>query len=103
MSSRNISQIYLALASNTPLNGNPLMYNVFSAYPNVSNHMTFLLSRSELGITDGGIFTIGDVDPNWSSILNQKQIPVVSALQQWIGITDGIIVNGKNITGHGLL
>lgn len=79
------------------------MTNVFSAYANVSTYITFLLTRSNLGISDGGIFTVGETDSNWSQIANQTKIPVVQELKQWIVLMDGVIVNGKNYTGHGLL
>lgn len=81
------------------------MYNIFSTYTNVSTYMTFLLARSDLGITDGGIFTIGDVDPNWSAVLNQTKVPVIQtgADQQWAALVDGMIVDGKNYSGHGIL
>ena len=88
---------------NTSYNGNPLLYNIFSAYPNVSNYMTFQLARSDLGITSGGVFTIGEVDPALSAVQNATQIPVVAGSYQWVGLTDGIVVNGQNFSGHGLL
>ena len=76
---------------------------MFQQYPNVSQFMTFLLSRSNLGVTDGGIFTVGEVDENWSNVLNQPQVPVLEAVQEWITLSDGIIVDGQNITGNGFL
>lgn len=94
--------VYDTLA-NTSFNGNPLLYNIFSTYTNISNFITFQLNRSDLGITGGGVFTIGEVNSNLSSVVNQTQIPIVAALEQWIGLTDGIVVNGENFTGHGLL
>lgn len=80
-----------------------MLYNIFATYPNVSNFVTFLLARSDLGITDGGVFSIGDVDPYWTAVLNQTQIPVVQDTQQWVGLMDAVIVDGRNFSGHGIL
>ena len=79
------------------------MYNLFSAYPNISTYITFLLTRSNLGVSDGGIFTIGETDPNWTKVLDQPQLPVLEKTHQWITLMDGVTVNGKNYTGHGIL
>lgn len=54
------------------------MHNLFGAYPNISTYITFLLTRSNLGISDGGIFTIGETDPNWTKVLDQPQIEVLT-------------------------
>lgn len=93
----NGSNVYKALA-NTSYNGDPVLYNLFSAYPSVSNYITFLLRRSGLGITEGGIFTIGDVDATLSPVLNQTQIPVFPGSPYWITSMEGIVVNGQNFT-----
>lgn len=103
LSTKNISMIYTTLAANTSFNGLPVLYNVFASNLNVSNYFTFLLARSNLGITDGGIFSVGDVDPHWSSVLNQTRLPVVQALEQWVVLMDGVVVDGKHYTGHGVL
>ena len=87
----------------TEFNGNTVMYNLFSAYPNISTYITFLLTRSNLGVSDGGIFTIGETDPNWTKVLDQPQLPVLEKTHQWITLMDGVTVNGKNYTGHGML
>lgn len=39
-----------------------MVCQLFDSYPDLENYMTSLLSRSESGITDGGIFTIGALD-----------------------------------------
>ncbi|EKM50641.1 uncharacterized protein PHACADRAFT_152796 [Phanerochaete carnosa HHB-10118-sp] len=102
LSSKNLSQIYERL-QNTTFGGLPVLYNIFETYSNVSNFITFQLVRSKLGITEGGVFTIGDVDPNLSAVLNQTQLPVIEALNQWVVFMDGIVVDGKKFTGHGFL
>ncbi len=79
------------------------MSNIFNSNSSAPNIITFLLSRSNLGITDGGIFTIAEVDTNWDAVVNQSKIAIAQGTGQWIGVMDGVIVNGKNYTGHGLL
>ena len=81
----------------------PVMTNVFGSYTNQSEFITFLLARTNLGVSSGGIFTVGEVDSDWTNITNQTQIPVVQELGQWIALMDGVIVNGQNYSGHGLL
>lgn len=55
--SRALSSIDDSL-KNTSYNGNPLLDNIFSLYPDEPNFISFQLARSELGSTDGGTFTI---------------------------------------------
>lgn len=98
----NISVIYNNLA-NTSYNGLPLLNQIFNANSSIPNYITFLLARSNLGQTDGGIFTVGEVDPSWSAVTNQSKVAVAQGLNQWIALLDGVVVNGKNITGHGML
>ena len=65
--------------------------------------MTFQLSRGNLGITDGGIFTLGEVDSNMTDILDQPRLPVIDVLKQWLTVVDAFIVNGEQVTGNGIL
>ena len=88
---------------NTTFNGNPVLNNIFSTYSNLSNYMSFQLSRSNLGITDGGIFTLGEVPSNFSGVLEQPVVPVISQTTRWIGVGDGMIVNGETYIGNGIL
>lgn len=62
-----------------------------------------MLNRSIFGVTDGGTFTIGEVDPNYAAIQNSTQLPVLVNSNQWLTIMDSVIVNGKNMSGGGLL
>lgn len=64
--------------------------------------MTFLLSRSELGLTDGGIFTIGEVDPDYANVTSQEKLPLVGE-PYWSVFMDKVIVNGTEFCGNGLL
>lgn len=58
-----------------------------------------MLSRSEsTGTTDGGVFTIGEVDSSYSAITQQPELEVVSS-DRWIVFMDGMIVNGQETTG----
>ena len=87
--------------ANTTFDGNPVLYNIFSAYPDIPNYMTFLLSRSDIGVTEGGVFTIGDVNASYSDILNQTQLHVLSnSGAQWVVDVDGIVVNGERFGGN---
>ncbi|KAF7789586.1 hypothetical protein EIP86_000532 [Pleurotus ostreatoroseus] len=103
LSSYVISSVYNTLSNGTSFNGLPLLFNIFNLNTTAPSYITFLLSRSNLGITDGGIFTISEVDPSWSAVQNQSKIAIAQGLGQWVGVMDAVIVNGKNYTGHGLL
>ncbi|KAI0091518.1 aspartic peptidase domain-containing protein [Irpex rosettiformis] len=102
LSSKNISNVYRKL-NDTSFNGETVMNNLFSAYSNISTYITFLLTRTNLGKSDGGIFTIGETDPNWTKVLDQTPLPVRAKTDEWITFMGGVSVNGKNYTGHGLL
>ena len=65
--------------------------------------MTFMLSRSIFGVTDGGSFTIGEVDPNYTQILDTPKYTVYKDTSQWVTLMDSVIVNGENFGGGGLL
>ena len=78
------------------------MDNIFATYPNTPNYMTFSLSRSNLGMTDGGVFTIGSVDPQWPTVTSQPKM-TVHASNAWLVYMDGIKANGQLHTGGGVL
>lgn len=63
--------------------------------------MTFLLARSELGATDGGILTIGEVSPDWAAVTSQPKIATIPGRQEWVGYMDAMVVDGKRYSGHG--
>ena len=90
---------------NTTNLGYPLLNNIFASNPDTPNHITFLLSRSLLGITNGGLFTIGETAPGFDAITSQPTIAVDPwhDLGQWVGLMEGVVVNGKLFTGHGQL
>lgn len=65
--------------------------------------MTFMLNRSIFGVTDGGAFTIGEIDPNYTAISNAPHLDVLENSNQWITVMDSVYINGQNWSGHGLL
>ncbi|OBZ66213.1 Aspartic protease [Grifola frondosa] len=99
------SEIWSALEqANSSYSGNHFLDNVFSFYPGEPNFITFLLSRSELGITAGGVFTIAEVDGNHTNITEAPPLNVLSpSFPQWATSMDGIRINGELVNGHSLL
>ncbi|TDL18837.1 acid protease [Rickenella mellea] len=84
----------------TVFNGATLLENIFAANPSEPNYITFQLSRSEsMGTTSGGTFTIGELNSTLSGISSAPKLDVVTP-DKWIIFVDGIIVNGKNVTGN---
>ncbi|KAH9838434.1 aspartic peptidase domain-containing protein [Rhodofomes roseus] len=84
---------------NTTYDGLPFLVNVFAQDPDEPNFMTFFLSRSDAGITQGGVMSIGELIADYVSVLDQPKLPVVSATS-WEAFMDGVYVNGKFFTGH---
>ncbi|TDL18812.1 acid protease [Rickenella mellea] len=92
-----------ATLQNSTFNGTTLIQNIFAANPSEPNFITFQLSRSEAtGVTSGGTFTIGEVNSTLSGISNAPKLNVVSK-DRWVVFMDGIIVDGKNVTGNSQL
>ncbi|KAH9889825.1 aspartic peptidase domain-containing protein [Cubamyces lactineus] len=79
-------------------NGNPIIYNLFDHEPDLPNYTTFLMSRSQMGISDGGVLTVSEVLSNMTDILNAPlyQSPATS---QWTTVMDGLYVNGEFLNG----
>ncbi|OCH94399.1 acid protease [Obba rivulosa] len=65
--------------------------------------MTFLLSRLPVGITDGGIFTIAEVNETYHDIVDSPKLPVVWQQEQWSMWMQGVTVNGKSLTGNSMV
>lgn len=65
--------------------------------------MTFELQRSNLGETKGGVFTIGEINSNFSDVIHAPNLTVIAATGEWLTFMDGATINGKNFTGGGLL
>ncbi|TDL13727.1 acid protease [Rickenella mellea] len=89
-----------APGSNATHNISTGLLGIFAANPDEPNSITFQLSRSETtGTTSGGTFTIGEVNATLSGISSAPRLDVVSP-NRWVVLMDGIIVNGKNVTGN---
>ncbi|OSX58790.1 hypothetical protein POSPLADRAFT_1035894 [Postia placenta MAD-698-R-SB12] len=95
-----LSQILTTLIEEkSPYNGMPFTTNVFNQTGPSSSYMTFLLSRSEAGVTEGGLMTLGELAANYTEITRSPKLPVVHD-GRWITWMDGIYVNGKLYSGH---
>ncbi|KAH9903455.1 aspartic peptidase domain-containing protein [Cubamyces lactineus] len=94
------SQIYSTL-KNTSWEDNaaPVLYNLFKHEPDLPNYTTFLMDRTEIGISDGGVLTVSEVLSNMTEVLDAPLItsPVAG---QWTTVVDGVYVNGELLTGH---
>ncbi|KAH9903454.1 aspartic peptidase domain-containing protein [Cubamyces lactineus] len=79
-------------------NGNPILYNLFDHEPDLPNYITLLMSRSDIGLVDGGVLTVSEVISNMSDILNAPlfQSPTTTS---WTTVMDGLYVNGEFISG----
>ncbi|KAL5531426.1 hypothetical protein ACEPAG_4303 [Sanghuangporus baumii] len=94
-----LSQINHDLAGSS-FDGSPFLQNVFDADPSLDKLITFALSRSEsTGTTDGGIFTVGEIASNLTSVSSSPELDVVLK-SRWTVLMDGVIVNGKKISGN---
>ncbi|KAI0926033.1 hypothetical protein AcW1_008309 [Taiwanofungus camphoratus] len=85
----------------TQYDGFPFLVNIFNFYPDEPNFITFLLSRSNIGITQGGVMTIAELVANLTEITSTPKLPVISELS-WETYMDGVYVNGEFLTGHSL-
>ncbi|KAJ3518437.1 hypothetical protein NM688_g9439 [Phlebia brevispora] len=87
----------------TNFKGTPLIDNIFSMWPSDPNYMSFLLTRNNLGITDGGIFTIGEVAETLSDIQNATKLMVANpGWGAWVTFMDAVTINGVNYTGNSM-
>ncbi|KZT07621.1 acid protease [Laetiporus sulphureus 93-53] len=84
---------------NSSYDGFPFLVNVFNLNPDEPNFITFLLSRSDFGYTEGGIMTIAELVSNYTEITNAPKLPVVSEFG-WETYMDGVYINGEYYTGH---
>ncbi|EPT05621.1 hypothetical protein FOMPIDRAFT_1013336 [Fomitopsis schrenkii] len=94
------SSVYDQLA-NSSYDGYPFLVNVFKLQPKEPNFIAFLLSRSEAGITEGGVMSIGELVKDYVAVLDQPKLPVVSDYS-WEAFMDGVYVDGQFYTGHSL-
>ncbi|TCD62014.1 hypothetical protein EIP91_007609 [Steccherinum ochraceum] len=89
--------------ANTTFDGAPLLSNLFNLYPNESNFITFLLNRTDLGVTGGGSFTVGELDSDFAAVANATKLPVLGQTGFWLTAMDSMIVNGQTVSGGGVL
>jgi hypothetical protein len=90
--------------SGTSYNGNSFLDNVFSIYPQDPNFITFSLSRSGLGVTAGGTFTIASIPDQFSAATNAASLPVVNPTSdepQWVCNLDDLIIQGQDTKSSG--
>ncbi|KAH9848546.1 aspartic peptidase domain-containing protein [Lenzites betulinus] len=80
-------------------NAIPVIYNLFKGQPDLPNYVTWLMSRSEVGINSGGILTISDVLADMTDIFDAPSYKSVFP-GQWTTVLDGIYVNGKFVTAQ---
>ncbi|KZT73137.1 acid protease [Daedalea quercina L-15889] len=83
-----------AQLSNSSYDGYPFLVN-----PDEPNFIAFLLSRSDAGITDGGVMSIGELVQDYVAVLDQPKLSVVSS-SSWEAFMDGVYINGELITGY---
>ncbi len=62
--------------------------------------MTFQLNRSGPGLSDGGIFTIGEVASILASIEDTQKLDILTEHKSWSILMDAITVNGYPYHGH---
>jgi len=67
-------------------------------YPDEPNFMAILLSRGDSGLTDGGIFSIGEYPSQLSQVQNTPEIPLISNTS-WSTAMDGVFINGQAMSG----
>ncbi|KAI0329762.1 acid protease [Cubamyces sp. BRFM 1775] len=93
------STIYTSLANTSYAeNGVSIIFNIFEHLPDLPNYMTFLMSRSSGGFTDGGLLTVSEVLSNLTDIL---QAPLLNSLSDefWETTLDGLYLMGKPVLG----
>ncbi|EMD36871.1 hypothetical protein CERSUDRAFT_114789 [Gelatoporia subvermispora B] len=79
-------------------NGNTLLANIFSFYPDEPNFMSILLSRGDEGLTSGGIFTIGEYPSQLDQVQNEPPFPLLGT-DAWVTAMDGVAINGYFMSG----
>ncbi|KDQ56686.1 hypothetical protein JAAARDRAFT_194660 [Jaapia argillacea MUCL 33604] len=102
-----LSSIWKTLgAAKSSYNGASFLDNVFMIYPSEPNFITFQLSRDpNLGVTSGGVFTIGEVGTGFEAVSKSPVLKVVEVSNNapyWSTPMDGVVVNGKTFNGHSI-
>ncbi|KAH9934492.1 aspartic peptidase domain-containing protein [Epithele typhae] len=91
------SQI-MGLVENTTYaeNGIPILYNLFDHEPTMPDYAAWYMSRSDVGISDGGVLTISEVLSNMTDVV---KAPVLAspAPGAWTSYLEDITVNGQSV------
>lgn len=78
--------------------GQTVLSNIFQAFPDRPNFIGFDLARLQSDTSDHGSFTIGEYDPEYSSISSAPKLTQFpQSAGRWSTLVDGIVVNGKSI------
>ncbi|KAI0948213.1 hypothetical protein AcW1_009788 [Taiwanofungus camphoratus] len=84
-----------SLSGKSSASGAPVLGNIFEQNPDLPPQFTFLMSRNDgTQETEGGVFTIGNPDPQLADISNEPQLPIIDA-DHWTVHFDAIIINGQ--------
>ncbi|KAL1951300.1 hypothetical protein VTO73DRAFT_449 [Trametes versicolor] len=96
-----ISTTHELLSNGTPFaeNGRPIAHNILSALEDQPNYFTFLLSRPELGVNPGGVFTISELVTELSAITSAPHLETLGN-GTWTTLLDGVYVDGVLLDGH---
>ncbi|KAI0729115.1 aspartic peptidase domain-containing protein [Fomitopsis betulina] len=92
------SEIYRKL-NNTEFNGANFLTNIFNLVPDEPAYMTFLLSRTNTGVTQGGVLSFGELVSNLTHIKEAPKLPILTN-SGWLTVSDGVLVNGKYHGAH---
>ncbi|THG98974.1 hypothetical protein EW026_g3293 [Hermanssonia centrifuga] len=93
------SAIIQSLDGDNDVNSETFLQNLFNVYPDTPNFISFLLSRSDFGVTDGGTFTIGELAAGMQAVQQTPQLPVLSE-NGWVTAAAAIIVNGREFVSQ---
>ncbi|GBE88337.1 acid protease [Sparassis crispa] len=99
VSSPFVSPILEELYSNSPDNGWPFLSNLFNNNPDMEPYITLYLTRSSVGVVDGGALTISEIVTNFEAVLEAPPLPVYSD-NAFSTFMDGVYLDGKFLTGN---
>ncbi|KAJ7507805.1 aspartic peptidase domain-containing protein [Mycena galericulata] len=96
-----LSSIDHAVNATGASTGRSLLYNLFQDNPSEPNYIAFSLQRStDPSDTIQGTFSIGEVEPQYSAVLNGTAIPTwpVSYPNRWNVLLEALIVGSTVVT-----
>jgi saccharopepsin len=76
-----------------------VLANIFQQHPSQPNIVTLELQRTvDLEDTDGGVFTIGEIDQEFAAVLNSPKLDQYPPGEgRWTALMDGMRVDGKSV------